>query len=82
MSHSTLVMGYPGCMYSLGDYWLKSSPAERELWLLADGKLHVNQQCAVAVKRVLCPGVHQAQHCQAIKERNCPALCLCDLTSN
>ena len=40
------------CKYRLGEEWLVSSPAERDLGVLADSRLNLGQQCALAPKRV------------------------------
>ncbi|KAK4824758.1 hypothetical protein QYF61_018492, partial [Mycteria americana] len=37
--------------YKLGEEWLESSPAERELGLLVNSRLSMSQQCALAAKR-------------------------------
>ncbi|KAK4824017.1 hypothetical protein QYF61_009608 [Mycteria americana] len=37
--------------YKLGEEWLESSPAERELGLLVNSRLNMSQQCALAAKR-------------------------------
>ena len=44
-----LGQGNSGCVYRLGDKMLKSSPTERDLEVLVDGKLNLSQQCALAV---------------------------------
>ena len=40
-----------GHKYKLGEEWLESSPAERDLGVLINSRLNVSQQCALAAKR-------------------------------
>ena len=40
-----------GHKYKLGEEWLESSPAERDLGVLVDSRISVSQQCVLAAKR-------------------------------
>lgn len=46
-----LAWGNLGSVYKVGDKSLKISPTERDLGVLADGKLHMRQQRARAAKK-------------------------------
>ncbi|KAJ7407605.1 hypothetical protein BTVI_62540 [Pitangus sulphuratus] len=66
--------GNPRCTYRLENKRLESSPTERDLGVLLDGKLNISQQCLGSQQGQLCPGGHQAKHHQLVEGGVCPAL--------
>ncbi|KAJ7407526.1 hypothetical protein WISP_125912 [Willisornis vidua] len=66
--------GNPGCMYRLENEMLESSAMERNLGVLANGKLKLSQQCLGSQEGQPCPGGHQTKHCQQVEGEDCPAL--------
>lgn len=74
MLDSTSGMDNPGCMDNLGNERLERSTVEKDLGVLVDGKLNVNQQCPGTQEGQPCSGVHQAEHQQAGKGGDCPTV--------
>jgi len=71
-------MGHGNCQhqYRLGDEWIESSPAEKDLGILVDEKLDVSKQCMLAVQTdsQLYPGLHPQQRGQQVEGGDSPTL--------
>ena len=69
-----LGQGNPKHKYRLGEEWIESSPAEKDLGVLVDGKLTVSQQFALSPESQPCAGLHQEQCGQQVKGGDSPPL--------
>lgn len=67
-----MAQGDSACVDRMGNEKLESRAMERDLCVLANGKLYMSQQCLGNQEGHCHPGGHQSQHCWLGEGGNCP----------